>query len=404
MPKIKNVFKWVNWVEKNIYPWIRLPSAYQEVEYIEGSWTQYIDTGVKAGNTLSTKIVMRPNMSYTSEYAIFWDSWAANALFLMEYQWKYRLHNWGNYWDFANVTNVKTTIETSPTWIKINGTSYSLNAGSSYSNNNIRLFSVYGDSTSTRWHFKVYSFQIYNNWTLIRDLVPCYRKSDSVIWMYDLVNNVFYTNAGSWTFVKWPEILNMSQIQKVEYIQSSWTQYIKTWLLPSTNYLKTYMKVIPLAVSSSSADYRAWWAYSSNNRMNVHYIGYGQGRLYAWFGWWDYNTGITMSANTLYEITMTANNGSYSVTMNNTTVTWTYSGTVAVGKDFWLFCNDENWSMWASWQYKMYSFKAETSDWTVRDFIPCYKKSDGVIWLYDKINKTFYTNSWSGTFTKWPNI
>lgn len=181
----------------------RLPSAYQEVEWIESSWTQYIDTWVKASNTISTELVMRPNMSYTSEFAIFGDAWSASALFLMEYHWAYRLHNWWNYWDFANVTNEKTTIETTPTWITINWVSYSLTAGNSYSNDDIHLFDAY---TSMRWRFKVYSFKIENNWTPVRDFVPCYRIADWEIWMYDVVNGVFYTNSWSWTFTKWPNV------------------------------------------------------------------------------------------------------------------------------------------------------------------------------------------------------
>jgi len=183
----------------------RLPSAYQEVEWIESSWTQYINTWVKASNTISTELVIRPNMSYTSEYAVFWDAWSASALFFMEYNWNYRLHNWGTYWDFASVSNSKTTITTDASWITINGTSYSLTAGSSYSNNNIRLFDT-GDGFSRRGRFKVYSFKIENNWTPVRDFVPCYRITDDVIWMYDLVNDVFYTNAWTWTFNKWGNV------------------------------------------------------------------------------------------------------------------------------------------------------------------------------------------------------
>lgn len=184
-----------------------LPSWYQEVEYIESSWTQYIDTGVKASNTISTELVMIPNMSYTSEYAIFWDWRSANALFLMEYQWKYRLHNGWVYWDMANVTNEQTTITTNSTWITINWVSYTLNAWGSYSNYNIWLFATWdGGHTNARWHFKLYSFKIYNNNDLVRDFVPCYRTADDVIWLYDKVNNVFYTNSWTWTFTKWPDV------------------------------------------------------------------------------------------------------------------------------------------------------------------------------------------------------
>lgn len=38
------------------------------------------------------------------------------------------------------------------------------------------------------------------------DLVPCYRKADDVIGFYDIVNDVFYTNAGTGTFVKGPDV------------------------------------------------------------------------------------------------------------------------------------------------------------------------------------------------------
>jgi hypothetical protein len=185
----------------------RLPAEYQEVEWIESSWTQYINTWVKGSNTISTELVMRPNMSYTSEYAVFGDAWSASALFFMEYQWKYRLHNWGNYWDFANVTNEKTTITTNSSGITINGVSYTLTAGSSYSNKNVWLFGLWdGGNSSKRGRFKVYSFQMSDNNVLIRDFVPCYRIADTVIWLYDIVNNVFYTNAGSGTFTKWWDV------------------------------------------------------------------------------------------------------------------------------------------------------------------------------------------------------
>ena len=41
-----------------------------------------------------------------------------------------------------------------------------------------------------------------NNENLLRDMIPCYRKSDNVIGMYDKVSNTFLTNAGTGTFYK----------------------------------------------------------------------------------------------------------------------------------------------------------------------------------------------------------
>ena len=36
---------------------------------------------------------------------------------------------------------------------------------------------------------------------MVRDLIPCYRKVDNVAGMYDLVNDVFYTNEGTGEFI-----------------------------------------------------------------------------------------------------------------------------------------------------------------------------------------------------------
>ena len=61
------------------------------------------------------------------------------------------------------------------------------------------LFGSWNDNTWSRtidW----YSFKIWKGDTMIRDFVPCYRKSDNVAGMYDLLNNTFYTNNGTGSF------------------------------------------------------------------------------------------------------------------------------------------------------------------------------------------------------------
>jgi len=66
-----------------------------------------------------------------------------------------------------------------------------------------------GDSLDSRTNSsnKLYKLDIYDeNWNHIFDLYPVYRKSDNVIGMFDLINKVFYTNAWSWSFTKWPDV------------------------------------------------------------------------------------------------------------------------------------------------------------------------------------------------------
>lgn len=195
-----------------------LPSAYQEVEYIENTWAtnssyQYIDTWINATANIKIELEITPNLSYISENAILWTDWSASTIFLMFYSSKYRLHYWGNYWDSsATITETESTVITSSTWITVNWTSTAISWWSSYSWTwSILLFAVrWFSSNPSRYKpavFKCHWMKMYDGDSLIRDLVPCYRKSDDVIWMYDLVNDTFYTNSWTWTFTKWPDAI-----------------------------------------------------------------------------------------------------------------------------------------------------------------------------------------------------
>ena len=65
---------------------------------------------------------------------------------------------------------------------------------------------VNGSRQNRSTQMRLYSCKMYNSNVLQRDFVPCYRKSDWVIGLYDIVNNTFYTNSGSWTFTKGPNV------------------------------------------------------------------------------------------------------------------------------------------------------------------------------------------------------
>ena len=59
---------------------------------------------------------------------------------------------------------------------------------------------------STGFKGKIYEFKLYDNDILVRNFIPCYRKIDNVPGMYDVVNGVFYTNAGTDEFITDPII------------------------------------------------------------------------------------------------------------------------------------------------------------------------------------------------------
>ena len=54
---------------------------------------------------------------------------------------------------------------------------------------------------------KLYSSQIYDNNNLVRNFIPCKRKSDNKPGLYDLVEGKFYTNQGSGEdFIAGPDV------------------------------------------------------------------------------------------------------------------------------------------------------------------------------------------------------
>jgi hypothetical protein len=75
------------------------------------------------------------------------------------------------------------------------------------SNYNCYIFCVNeSDTRSYSSAMELYNFKLYDNGTLIRDYIPCRRKSDNVLGLYDVVNNQFYTNAGTGVFIAGPEV------------------------------------------------------------------------------------------------------------------------------------------------------------------------------------------------------
>jgi hypothetical protein len=66
--------------------------------------------------------------------------------------------------------------------------------------------------------------KIWDNQNLIRNFIPCYRKSDGVIGLYDLVEGKFYTNSGIGDFLK-GESLKRIQTTSLGDYDSSKSKY-----------------------------------------------------------------------------------------------------------------------------------------------------------------------------------
>ncbi len=185
-----------------------LPSDYVQLEYIQSSGSQYINTGFKPNQDTKISITVDFPLSGTSWLYGSRTSANSNSLgFLCESGSRYRF-------DYASSTNALTvkptgkfTIYSDKNKCYINGelvvtATYTTFASpvNMYIFNNNNNGSLSGGSSA-----KLYNCSIYDNGVLIRNFIPC-KNASGTVGLYDSVNNQFYQNAGSGTFIAGPEI------------------------------------------------------------------------------------------------------------------------------------------------------------------------------------------------------
>ena len=207
----------VYWVDNS-----RLPSAYQEVEYIQSSWTQWINSWVYVNPdyTVEAKFIKTQNVTY---WTLFWSRDDTLKRFVFRSQSSIsafkcqRCYNTTTaYWEEYEITSwysdsnkhtIKMNRYVYRDWTLVNA--FSATTTSWTSTYTLWIFALHAESDNKYdyWYYKLFYLKIWDsNNNLVRDFVPCYRKSDNVIWMYDLVNHAFYTNSWTWTFTKWSNV------------------------------------------------------------------------------------------------------------------------------------------------------------------------------------------------------
>lgn len=186
-----------------------ISSGLVELEYIESTGTQYIDTGIKASKTLKVEadIDVSPASGwvmilgdYTSGSYFSW--WRQNTTIHAYYgsNNKTLAELTGKRKYISNNTNNIWSIDTSQITVTPNSSDFSKNG------NNLYLFSVNNGGNYNKASMKLYSCKIYDNGTLVRDFIPARRISDSKCGLWDKVNKVFYPNAGTGAFTGGPAV------------------------------------------------------------------------------------------------------------------------------------------------------------------------------------------------------
>ena len=370
-----------------------IPSGLVELEYIESTGTQYIDTGFKPNQNTRLEMVCSPlsvvdandgsgfipygaGESYTSRA---FECYTTNSQYEFNYDGQYGFigsPSTGQKLSIShNKNEIKLIIDGSTTLTK------SFNYQSFTAPYTMTLFAIHRSSV-IRGLMKLYSCQIYDNGTLIRDFIPAKRISDGKRGLWDKVNFKFYTDENGGNFTAGTEKTAIAAIgTPLEYIESTGTQYLDTGITVNKNDNKELIMSCQLGNDGS---------YAGAN------------------GYMQYQASITGGAKGILKISYKNNIETiYFNDILKLTQDWTsaYSGTNVKLGIFKLGETNNTWYNSSAQQIgKLYYYKLYDKGTLIRDFIPVKRISDNKYGLWDKVNKVFYPNAGTGTFTAGPAV
>ena len=421
-----------------------LPDGYTQLEYIQSSGAQYVDTGFKPSGNSGIVVDYQQVGTIAYQDPLFGARQSSsNTAFGM---W---LSSDVTYPQYGNVS-----YNTKP--ISINNNTrliYKLDKGiascgdktvsfsqlSFNSSYNLVLFSMNTGGTvdTRRISGKLYGCKIYDNDKIVRDFIPC-KNSSGVIGLYDTVNSQFYQNAGTGTFIAGPEMIqpssdfitinykglynvvdiNNSAVKslskdtewifqyvsgptlpngytELEYIQSSGTQYIDTGFNPNQD----AKIVIDMAFLGSAGENVLGSRNSSSdatNRFGIITFG-SSSKIGSFFG--STATQSISLDSSIHNYTLSKAGLSVDGASYGGAYTASFSCTYPITLFAWN--NGSNGIVKNS--SKIVDCKIFSGEVLVRNFIPC-KNPSGAIGLYDTVNNQFYQNSGTGTFIAGPEI
>ena len=187
----------------------RIPREYQEVEYIHGASGAYLNTGIIPVVNPRVVTSVRPTNTDSKRRYIFGVNSTTTPYFYIL-----------NYYTSGNNVTVRygssdtsvagrSILKQTTTFVpldcsnifKINNETVKSYTAVSFENNTNPVVLNRGQSSDTAYP-GIYDFKetfVYDGTELKADLVPCYRKSDNKVGMYDLIRETFIAGSGTWT-------------------------------------------------------------------------------------------------------------------------------------------------------------------------------------------------------------
>lgn len=381
-----------------------LPTGYTEVQYIQSTGTQYVDTEFKpTGKTKAICDFVAYNQA-TDQQGIFGSRpGASNRFTLFTGQSIGSLqadYNTGESLASASTAIAgldlaqRVTVSMSNVLAINEKTVNTVSLVDFTASYNLYLFANNNAGTAQLpASLKLYSCQIYDNATLIRDYTPCINP-DGEAGLYDTVNSKFYGNAGTGVFFAGPPRVSLpSGYKQLEYILSDNTQYINTGVIPNQDSRIVYdcersagltqERFFGVRTGSTATDafyfyiYQSKWRYIYNNATIVGDTAV-DGRFLI-----DANKNIAIINGTM-------------------TFTGTY-GQFTCAMPALLFAARAAPSDMLRGTHKLFSCKMYQNGALARNYIPCSNPS-GELGLYDLVTRSFYANGGTNPFTAGPEV
>ena len=389
-----------------------LPSGYTPLAYVEfTSANRLINTGITSNNNLKFESKWG---NLTHGGYLYGDGNIISAYASMSdtYNWR-----WGTLAPSPTpiIDSKINYVEQSKNGVKINGVLQSTYSGTPSFNSASSIY-LFGHATNSTYYLtgRCYYFKIWNNGSLVRDFVPCINSSN-VVGLYDLVGRQFYSPSSN-VLKAGPELAVgkgggkslPEEYQQVEYLESTGTQYINiNYPYDSTN--TTYKVNCMFQMTTVNSPYQAvYGAYTSeqHNSFRLLRSNNDSSLLITTNGRAGGNNN-SQNVGSIFNV-FTINHTYDSYTINNLTTnsSWTNNSPVHGGgsdtnSQFYLFSQTPTGCLASE---RIHYFKLYTGTTLVRNFVPCYCKSDGKPGMYDTIDGVFYTNAGSDEFILGPNI
>lgn len=185
-----------------------LPSGYTELEYIQSSGTQYLDSGVTFEKT------------DTVEFEILWTVTPPNAgtyvcgNYYMQVGMGtrgYGIYAASNTKAYGTKDRMRVTFASVQETLLVNDAQVFTHDWSGQNLSNVKLGILKLGMEGNAWYSsapvsaKVYSCTIKKGGALVRNFIPC-KNASGVIGLWDDVNSAFHQNAGSGVFTAGPEV------------------------------------------------------------------------------------------------------------------------------------------------------------------------------------------------------